>query len=252
MPRHWSPDTAINFRDLGGIPTSDAGRLRSGMLYRSATPQFLTATDATGLVAATGVQVVIDLRFAGEAGAEGSGGLTDTAVLRHHIPIIGNGGDVLGDAVPAGAGDVLGRHYISYVQHDAGAFVEIFRILAGPLGLPALLHCAAGKDRTGVVVALLLDVLGVPESAIVDDYTRTADEMPRLLSRLAKTATYGPSLALQPADDPMTKADPLTMRTFLDWLRTAHGSAQQLLVSAGLAPEALDYLRDHLVERAAA
>ena len=240
MQRHWSPTTAINFRDLGGIPTSETGRLRGGMVFRSATPQFMTAADATNLVAATGVQVVIDLRFAGEAAAEGSGGLTDTDVARHHIPIIGNGGDVVADAVPAGAGDLLGQHYISYVQHDPGAFVEIFQILAGPHGLPALLHCAAGKDRTGVVVALLLDVLGVSESAIIDDYVRTADEMPRLLDRLAKTATYGPSLAVQPADDPMAKADALTMRTFLDWLRAEHGSAERLLLNAGLAPDVLD------------
>lgn len=252
MQRQKSPTSAINFRDLGGLPTADGGHVRPGMLYRSATPQFLTGGDAADLVAATGLQVVIDLRFADEAAAEGSGGLSDTDVRRHHVPIIGTGGDVIADAVPAGEGDLLGQHYISYVQHDAGAFVEVFRILAAPRGLPALLHCAAGKDRTGVTVALLLSVLGVPEDVIVEDYSRTTEHMPHLLSRLATTSTYGPSLAVQAPDDPMAKAEALTMRILLDWLRREHRSAEQLLLGAGLEPEALAVLRDRLVDRAAA
>ncbi len=252
MQRPRTPRTAINFRDLGGLPTADGGQVRAGRLFRSATPQFLTAADATNLVDATGLQVVIDLRFAEEAAAEGSGGLTDTDVPRHHIPIIGHGGDAIADAVPAGEGDRLGQHYISYVEHDARAFVEVFRILAAPRGLPALLHCAAGKDRTGVTVALVLDVLGVPEDAIVADYARTAENMPHLLSRLAATATYGPSLAVQPPDDPMARAEALTMEIFLHWLRREHGSAEHLLLAAGLETDVLDRLRQRLVERAAA
>jgi hypothetical protein len=226
--------------------------VRPGLLFRSATPQFLTTQDAAQLVETTGLEVVIDLRFADEAAAEGSGGLTTTAIARHHIPIIGAGGDVIADAVPVGEGDQLGQHYISYVEHDAGAFAQIFRILAAPGGLPALLHCAAGKDRTGVTIALLLDVLGVPEDEIVTDYARTAEHMPHLLSRLATTATYGPSLAVQPADDPMARADALTMRVFLAWLRRTHGTAEQLLLAAGLDAATLDVLRDRHVEPAAA
>jgi protein-tyrosine phosphatase len=252
VQRRWSPDTAVNFRDLGGQPTADGGRVRAGMLYRSASPQFLTTADATRLVATTGLRLVVDLRFEAEAEAEGSGGLSDTSVRRHHVPIVGAGGDVVANAVLAGDGDLLGGYYATYVQHNPAAFVDIFRTLAAADALPALLHCAVGKDRTGVVVALVLSTLDVPEDAIVADYTLTAEHMPNLLRRLASSATYGPSLEVQDPDDPMTKAHPESMRLFLGWLRREHGSATEFLLRAGLEPEALDILRHRLVDRAAA
>jgi protein-tyrosine phosphatase len=248
----WAPDTALNFRDLGGQPTMDGGQVRAGMLFRSATPQFLTAADASHLVAMTGLRLVIDLRFADEADAEGSGGFTGTDVRRHHVPIIGAGGDVIANAVLAGDGDLLGGYYASYIEHNPAAFVDVFRTLAEPDGTPALLHCAVGKDRTGVVVALILGALGVPDEAIVADYALTGEHMPGLLHRLAATATYGPSLAVQDPDDPMTKARPESMRVFLAWLAREHGSATALLLRSGLEPEALVILRHRLVDRAAA
>jgi protein tyrosine/serine phosphatase len=254
MPVHrrWPPETAINFRDVGGVPTVDGGRIRTGVLYRSATPQFLSAADAAYLVAETRLSVVIDFRFTSEAEAEGSGGLAETAVRRLHLPIVGEGGDAIEKAVLAGRQSLLGHHYVSYVREHPDVFVDVFRTLASPGGTPALLHCAAGKDRTGVAVALVLSALGVADEAVIADYARTAEEMPRLLRRLAQTPTYGPSLADQDADDPMSKAHPESMRFFIDWVATEHGSAARWLLEAGLEPEALDALQVRLIERAAA
>ena len=252
MRRRWPPETAINFRDVGGVPTTDGGRIRAGVLYRSATPQFLSAADAAFVLEKTGLAVVIDFRFTSEAEAEGSGGFGQTDVRRLHLPIVGEGGDAIEKAVLAGRQSLLGQHYVSYVREHPDLFVEVFRTLASPDGTPALLHCAAGKDRTGVAVALVLSALGVSDDAVIADYARTAHEMPRLLSRLAQTPTYGPSLADQDADDPMSKAHPETMRFFLDWLASEYGSAGRWLLDAGLEPEALDALHIRLVERAAA
>jgi hypothetical protein len=248
----WSPASAYNFRDIGGLPTAGGGTLKSGLLYRSATPQFMTSADVEHLVDSAGVSLVVDLRFTHEVDAEGSGYL-DQAPVRHlKVPVVGEGGDTIGNAVLAGTRDVLAGHYVSYVEHNAGAFVEVISALAAPDGTPALVHCAAGKDRTGVAMALLLSTLGVPDEEIIADYARTAEQMPALLRRLAQTPTYGPALAIQPADDPMSKARPETMRLFLDWLARTHGSATDLLHNAGLEPGALDDVRELLVDRAAA
>ena len=252
MSRSWSPDPAVNFRDVGGVPTVTGALVRPGMIFRSASPQFLSKSDATQLVETTGLRLVIDLRFEAEAAAEGSGELeTFDAVRRHHVPIIGAGGDAVAEAVRAGDGDLLGGYYASYAERSAEAIVDVFRTLAAPDALPALLHCAVGKDRTGTVVALLLDLLGVPDEAIVADYARTAPNLPGLLARLAQSPTYGPSVDAS-GDDPLAKADPDSMRSFLQWLRARHGSAEHYLLGAGLETAAVDTLRGRLLERAAA
>ena len=252
MQRPWTPVGAFNFRDLGGLPVIGGGHVQPGLLYRSATPQFLTADDVEHLVTALGLKLVIDLRFVGEAAAEGNGRLGEAVARRVHLPVVGAGGDVIGNAVLAGTRDLLAGHYASYVEHDAGVFVSVIHALAAVDGTPALVHCAAGKDRTGVAVALLLSGLGVPEEAIIADYARTAEQMPALLRRLSGTSTYGPSLAAQDPDDPMTTARPQTMRAFLEWVTATHGSPTALLLAAGLEPDALAVVRDRFVDRAAA
>ena len=252
MERPWFPPSAVNFRDVGGTPIAGGGRIRSGVLFRSATPQFLTVDDAARLVADTPLRLVVDLRFAGESAAEGQGALAATDVRRVNIPVVGAGGARIELAVFAGAQDLLGEHYVTYAQHSPQAFVEVYRALAEPDGLPALLHCAAGKDRTGVIVAVLLSALGVPDDAIVADYVRTSEHMPRVMRRLQALPTYADAIAAQGPDDELAKSRPETMSRFLAWLTTEHGSARRLLLEAGLEPDVLERLQQRLVVPAAA
>jgi protein-tyrosine phosphatase len=250
----WSPDAAVNFRDIGGVTTRAGGLVRPGLIYRSASPQFLSTPDAARLVEVTGLRVVIDLRFDAEAAAEGSGGLAAVAgVRRHHVPIIGAGGDAITQAVRAGeADDLLGGYYASYLERSGDAFADVFRAIAAPDALPVLLHCAVGKDRTGTVVALLLSLLGVPDDAIVADYARTAPNMPALMALLAESPTYGPSMLEPDEDDPLAKAHPDSMWAFLELLAARYGSAEQYLIGAGLEAHVIDALRGRMLVDAAA
>jgi protein-tyrosine phosphatase len=251
----WSPDAAVNFRDIGGVTTSAGGLVRPGLIYRSASPQFLSDPDAARLVETTGIRLVIDLRYDAEAAAEGSGGLADLdGVRRHHVPIVGAGGDAITQAVRVGDDDddLLGGYYASYLEHSAAAFVDVFRTLAAPDALPVLLHCAVGKDRTGTVIALLLGLLGVPDDAIVADYVRTAPNMPGLMALLAQSPTYGPTMLEPDEHDPLAQAHPGSMWAFLELLAARHGSAEQYLVDAGLEAQAIDALRGRMLEHAAA
>lgn len=247
------PPSAVNFRDLGGQPTRSGHRTRAGVLFRSASPQFLTRGDAARLVRDTSLRLVLDLRYEAESAAEGHGELTATGVRVVNVPIVGAGGEQVEMNVLAGShNDHLGAHYISYVQLNPASFVTAFRELAQPDALPALVHCAAGKDRTGVLVAMLLSVLGVPDNAIAADYARTADHLPSIVRNLRTAPTYASTIGLRPLDDEFAQSPPATMGRFLGWLAAEHRSAEQMLLDAGLEPEALETLRHRLVTRTAA
>ncbi len=247
MGRRWSPGSAVNFRDIGCHPTVDGARTRPGRLFRSESPQFLQPADASRLVHEGGLRLVVDLRFADEAAHEGRGPLADTSVRYVNIPIVGvRGADTRAALLDDDAQSLL-PYYLGYVAHSAPAIVSVYRALAAD-GLPALVHCAAGKDRTGVVIAILLSALGVTDDAIVADYARTADAMPQVLRRLGTADSYAAQIAKQAPDDVLTTAPRETMRDFLTWLAREHGSATRLLLDLGLESEALDLLRLRLVD----
>ncbi|WP_188194390.1 tyrosine-protein phosphatase [Nonomuraea sp. SYSU D8015] len=217
----------LNFRDVA----AETG-LRPGVLYRSAQPHTLSPEDAE-LVA--GLRLIADLRGDDE-----------------RLP--GDWATVLGGAVrhaPLGAGTVsapaqlaalpqgldLGDMYVGLLEHRRTWFAGVIAEIAD--GLPALVHCAAGKDRTGIVVALILDLLGVDHEAIVRDYALTAKALPDLLLMLDITLPPGTPPALLEAPES-------AMRTFLAALR-AQGGAGRVLLSSGLTPAHADRLRAALI-----
>jgi protein-tyrosine phosphatase len=246
VSRRWTPRSAVNFRDIGCHPTIDGGRTRPGILFRSESPQFLERADARRLVEEVGLQLVVDLRFADEATSEGRGPLADSPVRYLNVPIVGAGGADTRLALLDDTDETLAPYYVSYVQHTADGLLTIYRTLAAD-GLPALVHCAAGKDRTGVVIAVLLSALGVTDEAIITDYARTADAMPQVLQLLGTARTYAAQIAVQEPDDVLAMANPNTMRAFLGWLSREYGSGRELLLDLGLEREVLDVLRQRLV-----
>jgi protein-tyrosine phosphatase len=244
------PDGAVNFRDLGGLPTTDGGRVRHRLLYRSETPQLWTAAGVEELVRGRSLRLVVDLRFATEAEREGRGLLGRSGVAYVNAPVVGAAGEDVDEALPHGSGGLLTQTYIGYLTTSPQVFPEVFRLLDAADGLPALLHCAAGKDRTGVTVALLLSTLGVPDEVVVADYATTEANMGAVLDRLRTLPTYAPGIAPLGEDD-RQRADPETMVRVLGWLRAEHGSAAGFLQQHGLGPAVIERLRNRLVEPAA-
>jgi protein tyrosine/serine phosphatase len=108
----------------------------------------------------------------------------------------------------------------------------------------ALVHCAAGKDRTGVVVALALSVAGVRPDAIVADYAATGDRTEPLLARLRRSPTYSADVNRRPADAHRPRAE--TMTAFLAELDARHGGAAAWLTAHGLSQDDLELLRAKL------
>jgi protein tyrosine/serine phosphatase len=240
MTRWIELDGAVNVRDMGGLTTSDGGAIRPGRLLRSDNLQGLTPADVDRLVTHIGVRNVIDLRSDTEVTIEGPGPLTrDPRVRIHHLSLFAEGGgltDVEADTLPAGIdtdkilpwqnrpeedGQESERsvnHYLAYLADRPDSVVNALRVIAQG---PSIVHCAAGKDRTGVVIALALDTLGVPRDHIVADYTATGDRLEAILARLRSSPTYAQDLDSRPADSHMPH--PSTMEKFLTILDERDG-----------------------------
>lgn len=205
-----------NTRDLGGLPTTDGGRTLPNRILRSDNLQDLTDGDVQLLVEKIGLREVIDLRTSAEVLLEGRGPLRARAEVTHRhftlLPERGQYTDVFAveddevPELPAGwLESVLPRQvaehdegepppvrsYLGYLSHRPEAVVGALRALAAPAPGASLVHCAAGKDRTGVVVALSLAVAGVPHEEIAIDYGMSGDVIDGIVARLAATSTYG-------------------------------------------------------------
>jgi protein tyrosine/serine phosphatase len=208
-------DGTANTRDLGGLPTTDGGRTVPGRILRSDNLQTLSDDDVRLLVDEVRLREVIDLRTTAEILLEGRGPLRAVPAVRHRhftlLPERGHFTDVFAVeededvTLPAAWADSIlprqtaehdqgeppaVRSYLGYLSDRPDAVVGALRALAAGGPGASVVHCAAGKDRTGVVCALSLAVAGVGHDDIVADYALTAEVIDGIVARLAASPTY--------------------------------------------------------------
>jgi len=193
------PTTALtcapNFRDLGGLLAGDGMTIRHGRLFRSEMIARPDDADATAL-GGCGIGLVIDLRSASEAQSTPNHFWTAQGVevrafdIGTDVRAKGSFWDRLAeDPSEAGVAALMAVIYRSIPNAVGPPLSALFDALAEGAP-PTLIHCAAGKDRTGVVVALLLHALGVPDAVIMADYMETAARVtPETRRRASKTFT---------------------------------------------------------------
>jgi protein-tyrosine phosphatase len=240
MNRTIELEGCLNFRDLGGYRTADGRGVCWRQVFRSDALHHLTRQDVAHLREEIGLGTVIDLRSSAELRSEGRGPLAHEAVAFHHLPLFD------GQTVnTAAAGDMtLTDRYFLLAEFAKEPIARVITTLASSAA-PAVYHCAAGKDRTGVVSALLLGLLGVPEPIIVADYAATKDNLDAIVERLMSTEGYHEMLSALPPDT--LHAEPETMAAFLTRLRETYGSTESYARSAGVPDEAIDGLRARLL-----
>jgi protein-tyrosine phosphatase len=234
--RRISFEGCFNFRDLGGYESADGSWVTPRRLYRADGPHALTSADAEKM-RGLGLVTVIDLRTAQEADERGRYVTTLAGIVEHHLPMI----DVLPDAdeLPDWIDpNVVADQYRSMLEHGSATVGTALRLLSDAAAYPAMFHCSAGKDRTGILSAILLGLLGVPDDTIVADYVLSGRAMQQLIDyykRAHPDATEQLS-RLAPA---MVAAHPEAMRAFIDGVRRDYGSFDDLAaaVGAGDAPE---------------
>ncbi|MBQ7529235.1 tyrosine-protein phosphatase [bacterium] len=151
-----------NTRDLGGLPASSGMYVKEGVIYRSGTLCYIDNDDAEVLKGKK-IKSVIDLRTSGEIEREGRdiAAFTDSLDKVYNCPLLCTAG-------------CYEWAYVSYIKkHNHESIAKFFHILADQNNYPVLFHCSAGKDRTGILAALLLELLGTPRSIIMDDYLQS-------------------------------------------------------------------------------
>ncbi|OYO02647.1 tyrosine-protein phosphatase [Enemella evansiae] len=254
-------DSLVNARDVGGTPTTDGGEIRPGRLLRSDNLQDLTPADIDRLLE-LGLTDVIDLRSAYEVHHTGDGPLVgDPRVRISHFSFIperydardeNDPDDVLpdndesstelpGDALPfAGkeptinVDDAFASTYLSFLAERPESVLGALRTIGDAEGA-ALVHCAAGKDRTGTTVALALLLAGADQDAVIADYAASSERMPQIIQRLIGSDTYRENLEGRDIDSHLTR--PETMRAFLAYADREYGGIEPMLASFGWTPE---------------
>lgn len=262
-------DGTANTRDLGGLPTTDGGRTLPNRILRSDNLQTLTDADVHRLVDEIGLRQVIDLRTSAEVLLEGRGPLrSQPEVVHRHFTLLPERGqytdvfaaeeDDVPDLPSGWLDSLLPRHvaehdegepapvrsYLGYLSQRGDAVVEALRAIAAQDEGASVVHCAAGKDRTGVVVALTLAVAGVPHEEIAIDYGLSGEVIDAIIARLRATPTYGGDTAQRNTADHAPRRE--TMDRVLELLDERYGGPIGWLEQNGFGADERAALRARL------
>jgi len=262
VARRWVQlEGAVNVRDVGDLQTTDGRRTANGLLFRGDNLQSLTVVDIRRLVDELRVRLVLDLRTGVEVRSEGPGPLHQQPVEHRHLSLFPEAGqttDVVADDVLPWASDAArardrntanpdgaAGYYLGYLRDRPDNIVAALRAIAEQEDGAAIVHCAAGKDRTGVVIALAISVAGVERQAIIDDYAASADVLPQIVARLKSSPTYAEDVAGRSLDShrPIAK----TMERFLAVLDEKYGDPRGWLDRHGFGAGDQEALRCRLV-----
>ena len=237
-------DAVHNFRDLGGYPAREGLVTRWRQVYRADGLYRLTPADV-GIVADLGLKTVIDLRTKDELAERGTFPHQTIQVTFTHHPVIDTTW-ALEEHVDKSAHEFLTWAYRDMLRVGSDVLGRAITDLASPGALPAVFHCAAGKDRTGVLAALLLSALGVPRSVVLADYALTAGGMERMR---AWTIREYPEMAAKMAEMPSTflAALPESMGEVLDEIDASHGSIEAYVRSIGVSTASIESLAASLL-----
>jgi protein-tyrosine phosphatase len=239
-PRLIPLEGCLNFRDLGGYAGEGDAKIRYNRVFRS---DDLSKLSPAGInrIETLGLSIVIDLRSAEELNQAPNPFRGRPGFAYHHIPLL--------DGINSESGgppriQSLPEMYKSLLTGSGSHIGRIFRVLAEAGERGTVFHCTAGKDRTGVVAALLLNLCGVAGQDIIADYTLTYD----LMRPFFDTMKEGARKAGIDIPENLLRSDAAFMREFLDFLTGTYGGAEPYLLNQGLSPRELRNLKDHLLE----
>jgi protein-tyrosine phosphatase len=240
-------DTLFNVRDLGGYEARDGATIRAGQLYRADGVHRASTADLERLLS-LGLRTVIDLRTPAELEV-GRFGVEGADVAWHHLPLITEiwaSEQVSAIADDDEAVQFLVDRYVDMTDEGGHALAAAIAIISDAAGHPALFHCAAGKDRTGVLAAIVLALLGVDDQVIADDYSRSTAAMERarawFVENDERVATI---MSKQP---PAFRAAPRdAMLRFLRAIQARHGSVDRYVRGIGVDERTLAALRAALL-----
>lgn len=241
--RHHPFERCFNFRDLGGYPAADGRRVRWGRYFRAGRQDRMTPSDREKLQQ-LGIKSQLDLRGHAEIRDQGRGPLEAMGAEYHHIPVIPEGGSARLNSLVGDSG-ISGQRYLGYLKFGSDeTWRRIFHIFADPARHPVLVHCTAGKDRTGVTTAFLLGVLGVARSIIETDYALTNLDLERQADFLE---SEGQLMMSREQMLFLAGVPPAAMGDFLDGLESQYGGMAAYLRNIGIDDSIQEAVRSNFL-----
>jgi protein-tyrosine phosphatase len=239
----FASTSLFNFRDLGGHRTADGQTVRYGRLYRSDSLHRLSGAECEQLCG-IGVRTVIDLRRPYEVDRDGRVPHTP-GLAYHNIHPVHREWDAALYRPESGPARYLADRYLDMAEEGAQGLGEALRMIADPRHAPLVIHCFAGKDRTGVLSALTLSLLGVGDEDIAADYALSERAQTALTAALRADL---PDLAVaKQVPIQFVACPPEAMLLFLTELRGRFGSVAAFAAHAGVGDGHVASLRAHLL-----
>lgn len=235
----------FNLRDLGGYRTEDGRRVRWRTLFRGAALHRLSGGDLE-IVRGLGLRTAIDLRTGGELDAHGGYPVSALPARFHHLPMIERVWDLDAARVDAMAPErFLVDRYRDMLDEGAGTIATAVELFGRPENLPAVFYCAAGKDRTGVLAALVLDAVGVRPADIVADYHLSKERVERIRARAAASS---PASAMDRQPPAFMQAPAEAMTLLIERIHAEFGGSAAYMRGIGVPAPAIAALADALTE----
>ena len=242
--RHVRFEALFNVRDLGGYPTTDGRSIRWQTLYRADGINRIGGDDLDRL-AELQLRTVLDLRTHVELDERGRFPVDRLPVAYHHFPVLRETWESWDTDVDVEPVAFLAERYREMLVDGAAALAGALEVLADPESYPAVFHCAAGKDRTGVLAAVLLGLLGVSDEDIAEDYGLSALAMVALVDwvRVNRPEALDTMTDQPPA---FLAAPPRAMHELLVHVREEFGSMEAYAASIGVDRSTIEALRRNL------
>jgi protein-tyrosine phosphatase len=240
---------AHNVRDLGGLPAA-GGTVRPRVLLRGDNLDSLTPADIALLRDEVGLRGVVDLRapFENPQAAEWFPGSGVTWV---HVPLMDFTGLTDPGALRKVIGDDYSKFYALMLEQAGPGLVQILSFLVADGRTPALVHCAAGKDRTGITTAVLLSLAGVERDAIIADYLATGERLDRVRAALTQRVEYRHLQEGSASEQTLGRAllvDPKAIISVLDTVEAAPGGVEGFLLANGATQPDIDRWRVMIID----
>ena len=245
LERHYPFEGCFNFRDIGGYLNQDGKRVKKGLYFRTGRQDRMSDQDLSKL-SDLKILTQIDLRKPDEVLDQGKGPLEAMGANYVNIAVIPEGGS---DQLSRLVGDtgISGKRYLGYLEFGPTSWLKLFEILANEDSLPVVLHCTAGKDRTGVSTAFLLSILGVSRDLIEADYLLTNLDTARQADFIESTVGY-PEGYDRKSMIAAAGVPEEALKDFLDGVEAKWGSAVGYLKEIGVTQEQMDAIRNNFLE----
>ncbi len=245
--RHLNFESVTNFRDLGGYKASGGRMVAWRRLFRSGEFSKISRSDFDRLIREIGLVSVLDLRSAVERERQGTGLLSEAGIRFHNISFFDDDDERRGDERRYKGFSSMGDLYVYLVgKREFGQqIIEALEIIAEAENHPLVFNCVIGKDRTGILAAILLSALGVADDDIIEDYTLSGPYMVELINRKGRYPEIDAAVKALPGFFWEATRESMTM--FLTMLKQEFGSIESYINEHGADPSLISRLENALL-----